>query len=209
MLVPPIDTLVGWITNKGKQPDCGSHRLREVDLDTETSRKKCKVVKMGASLPAVPTKSKDATKEVKQVEAKTKIGQVQPKAKGKGKEKAEKTAKPEQYIPGCQRCDDEPCLVIIGCEGLMEQDFNSRISSMHTKLLVMQLNVGTTVTLVNGLVGMVEKLRQEQVVPNPLFQPPTMSYGNSSFATAFGMRYLNSVYGPLVPPIPQSANIGQ
>ncbi|KAG2130434.1 uncharacterized protein EDB93DRAFT_1255920 [Suillus bovinus] len=274
--------------------------------------------RMGASLPAVPTKSKDATKEVKQVEVRTKIGRVQPKTKGKGKEKVEKITKPEQakkpisITTRAAMHQFQPTLILVSEDAMddtdqvvqgnddtdmpdvtdlqqetdiatkmviepevkdqhtagqsgaialvddfpadhwqketnviplpiypampatdrpsstpapsnthehvlalaaqvtamemanrnavarvnaMEQDFNSRISSMRLKLLVMQLNHGREASA--------------EVIPNPLFQPPTMSYGNSSSATVFGMRYLNSIFGPLVPPIPQSANIGQ
>jgi hypothetical protein len=90
----------------------------------------------------------------------------------------------------------------------MEHEFDTRISSMCAKLSSMQLDVSTTVTLVNGLVGIVEKLRQEHILPNPLFQPPAIRHGNESLATAFGMRYLNGVYGPLVAPVTLSAGVG-
>ncbi|KAG0692663.1 hypothetical protein DFH29DRAFT_882187 [Suillus ampliporus] len=56
----------------------------------------------------------------------------------------------------------------------MEQDFNTRISSMHAELSSMQLDVGATVTLVDGLVCLVEKLRQDHIVPNPSFPAPPM-----------------------------------
>ncbi|KAG0697644.1 hypothetical protein DFH29DRAFT_878573 [Suillus ampliporus] len=56
----------------------------------------------------------------------------------------------------------------------MEQDFDTCISSMCAELLSMQLDVGATVTLVNGLVCLVEKLQQDQVVPNPSFPAPPM-----------------------------------
>jgi len=91
----------------------------------------------------------------------------------------------------------------------MEHKFDTRISSMCTELSSMQLNVSTTMTLVNGLVGIVEKLRQERILPNPSFPPPAIRHGNESSATAFGMRYLNGVYGPSVAPVTLSAGVGQ
>ncbi|KAG1794830.1 uncharacterized protein HD556DRAFT_1442615 [Suillus plorans] len=91
----------------------------------------------------------------------------------------------------------------------MEHDFDARISSMRAELSAVQLDVGTTVTLVNGLVGLVEKLRQERVLANPSFPPPMVSHGNDSTATAFGMRYLNGVFGPSIAPIPLSVGVGQ
>ncbi|KAG1836548.1 hypothetical protein DFJ58DRAFT_734902 [Suillus subalutaceus] len=92
---------------------------------------------------------------------------------------------------------------------VMEHDFDTRISSMCAELSAMQLNVGATVTLVDGLVGLVEKLQQEWVLPNPSFPPPTMRQGNESSATALSMRYLNSVFDPSVAPIPLSVGINQ
>ncbi|KAG2057625.1 hypothetical protein BDR06DRAFT_1036812 [Suillus hirtellus] len=91
----------------------------------------------------------------------------------------------------------------------MEQEFDARISSMHAELSSMQLDVGATVTLVNGLVGLVKKLQQEQVVANPSFPPPALSHANESSATTFGMRYLNGVFGPSVAPMPLSVGVGQ
>ncbi|KAG1843072.1 hypothetical protein C8R48DRAFT_780809 [Suillus tomentosus] len=91
----------------------------------------------------------------------------------------------------------------------MEHDFDARISSMCAELSAMQLDVGTTVTLVNGLVSLVEKLRQEHVLANPSFPPPMVSHGNDSTATAFGMRYLNDVFGPSIAPMPLSVGVGQ
>ncbi|KAG1787533.1 uncharacterized protein HD556DRAFT_1312719 [Suillus plorans] len=91
----------------------------------------------------------------------------------------------------------------------MEQEFDARISLMRADLSSMQLDVGATVTLVNGLVGLVEKLQQERVLANPLFPPPMISHGNDTSATAFGMRYLNGVFGPSVAPIPISVGVGQ
>ncbi|KAG1807076.1 hypothetical protein EV424DRAFT_1544021 [Suillus variegatus] len=73
----------------------------------------------------------------------------------------------------------------------MEQEFDARISSMRAELSSMQLDVSATVTLVNGLVSLVEKLRQEWVLPNPSFALPMIGQGNDTLATAFGMRYLN------------------
>jgi len=89
----------------------------------------------------------------------------------------------------------------------MEHEFDTHISLMCAKLSSMQLDVSTTVTLVNGLVGIVEKLQQEHILPNPLFQPPAIRHGNESLATAFGMRYLNGVYGPSVAPVTLSAGV--
>ncbi|KAG1815461.1 hypothetical protein EV424DRAFT_1348452, partial [Suillus variegatus] len=91
----------------------------------------------------------------------------------------------------------------------MEREFDARISSMHAELSAMQLDVGATVTLVNGLVGLVEKLRQERVLPNPSFALPMIGQGNDTLATAFSMRYLNGVFGPSVVPIPVSVGVGQ
>ncbi|KAG2116989.1 uncharacterized protein F5147DRAFT_648607 [Suillus discolor] len=91
----------------------------------------------------------------------------------------------------------------------MEQEFDTRISSMCAELSSMQLDVGATVTLVNGLVCLVEKLRQERVIANPSFPPPMLSHGNESSATAFGMRYMNGVFGPLAAPTSLSAGVGQ
>ncbi|KAG2114322.1 uncharacterized protein F5147DRAFT_770303 [Suillus discolor] len=90
----------------------------------------------------------------------------------------------------------------------MEQEFDARISSMCAELSSMQLDVSATVTLVNGLVGLVKKLRQERVLANPSFPPPMLSHGNESSATAFGMRYLNGVFGPSVAPMPLSVGVG-
>ncbi|KAG0693560.1 hypothetical protein DFH29DRAFT_881371 [Suillus ampliporus] len=73
----------------------------------------------------------------------------------------------------------------------MEQDFDTRISSMHAELSSMQLDVGATVTLVDGLVCLVEKLQQDHVVPNPSFPAPVIGPANASTATAMGYRYLN------------------
>ncbi|KAG1889742.1 uncharacterized protein F5891DRAFT_1198405 [Suillus fuscotomentosus] len=92
---------------------------------------------------------------------------------------------------------------------VMEQDFEARISSMCAELSSMQLDVGTMVTLVNGLVGLVEKLWQERVLANPSFPPPMISHGNESSATTFGMRYLNGVFSPLVTPMPFSVGVSQ
>ncbi|KAG1859081.1 hypothetical protein C8R48DRAFT_674069 [Suillus tomentosus] len=91
----------------------------------------------------------------------------------------------------------------------MEHDFDACISSICAELSAMQLDVGTTVTLVNGLVGLVEKLWQEQVLANPLFPPLMVSHGNDSTATAFSMRYLNSVFSPSIAPIFLSVGVGQ
>ncbi|KAG1797137.1 uncharacterized protein HD556DRAFT_1466784 [Suillus plorans] len=91
----------------------------------------------------------------------------------------------------------------------IKHDFDARISSMRAELSAVQLDVGTTVMLVNGLVGLVEKLRQERVLANPSFPPPMVSHGNDSTATAFGMRYLNGVFGPSIAPIPLSVGVGQ
>ncbi|KAG2100518.1 hypothetical protein BD769DRAFT_1393941 [Suillus cothurnatus] len=91
----------------------------------------------------------------------------------------------------------------------MEHEFDTCISLMHAELSSMQLDVSTTVTLVNGLVCIVEKLRQECILPNPSFPPPAIRYGNESLATAFGMRYLNGVYGPSVAPVTLSAGVSQ
>ncbi|KAG1899438.1 uncharacterized protein F5891DRAFT_1189890 [Suillus fuscotomentosus] len=92
---------------------------------------------------------------------------------------------------------------------VMEQEFEARISSMRAELSSMQLDVGTMVTLVNGLVGLVEKLWQERVLANPSFPPPMISHGNESSATTFGMRYLNGVFSPLVTPMPFSVGVSQ
>ncbi|KAG2095125.1 uncharacterized protein F5147DRAFT_778819 [Suillus discolor] len=91
----------------------------------------------------------------------------------------------------------------------MEQEFDTRISSMRAELSSMQLDVGATVTLVNGLVCLVEKLRQERVIANPSFPLPMLSHGNESSATAFGMRYMNSVFSPSAAPTSLSAGVGQ
>ncbi|KAG2098279.1 uncharacterized protein F5147DRAFT_656158 [Suillus discolor] len=91
----------------------------------------------------------------------------------------------------------------------MEQEFDTWISSMHAELSSMQLDVGATVTLVNGLVGLVEKLWQEQVLANPSFLPPMISHGNDTSATTFSTRYLNGVFSPSVAPIPISVGVGQ
>ncbi|KAG1776223.1 hypothetical protein EV702DRAFT_1046375 [Suillus placidus] len=91
----------------------------------------------------------------------------------------------------------------------MELDFDSRICSMRAELSAMQFDVSAMVTLVNGLLNMVEKLRQERSVPNPSFLPPTMGTSHGSSATAMGMRYLNGVFGPSVTPNTDSVDIGQ
>ncbi|KAG0694187.1 hypothetical protein DFH29DRAFT_880869 [Suillus ampliporus] len=92
---------------------------------------------------------------------------------------------------------------------VMEQDFNTRISSMCAELSSMQLDVSTTVTLVNGLVCLVEKLQQDQVVANPSFPAPMISDVDGSSATTFNQRYLNGVFGPLVGAIPHSVGLNQ
>jgi len=92
---------------------------------------------------------------------------------------------------------------------VMEHEFDTCISLMHAELSSMQLDVSTTMMLVNGLVSIVEKLWQEHILPNPLFPPPAIRYGNESSATAFGMRYLNGVYGPSVAPVTLSAGVSQ
>ncbi|KAG1809845.1 uncharacterized protein HD556DRAFT_1452297 [Suillus plorans] len=91
----------------------------------------------------------------------------------------------------------------------MEQEFDTHISSMCAELSSMQLDVGATVTLVNRLVSLVEKLQQEWVLTNPSFSPPILSHGDDFSATTFGMRYLNGVFGPLVAPIPLSIGVSQ
>ncbi|KAG1770165.1 hypothetical protein EV702DRAFT_1202577 [Suillus placidus] len=91
----------------------------------------------------------------------------------------------------------------------MELDFDSRICSMSAELSAMQFDVSATVTLVNGLLNMVEKLQQERSVPNPSFLPPTMGPSHGSSATAMGMRYLNGVFGPSVTPNIDSVDVGQ
>jgi hypothetical protein len=91
----------------------------------------------------------------------------------------------------------------------MEYEFDTHISLMHAELSSMQLDVSTTMTLVNGLVGIVEKLWQECILPNPSFPLPAIRHGNESSATAFGMRYLNGVYSPSVAPVTLSAGVSQ
>ncbi|KAG0695462.1 hypothetical protein DFH29DRAFT_1005438 [Suillus ampliporus] len=91
----------------------------------------------------------------------------------------------------------------------MEQDFDTRISSMCMELSSMQLDVNTTMTLVNGLVCLVEKLWQDQVVANPSFPALVISHVNGSLATTLGLRYLNSVFSPSVGAIPMSVGVGQ
>lgn len=91
----------------------------------------------------------------------------------------------------------------------MEQEFDTCIFSMRAELSSMKLDVGATVTLVNGLVCLVEKLRQERVIANPSFPLPMLSHGNESSATTFGMRYMNGVFSPSAAPTPLSAGIGQ
>ncbi|KAG2050208.1 hypothetical protein BDR06DRAFT_974596 [Suillus hirtellus] len=91
----------------------------------------------------------------------------------------------------------------------MEHDFDTHISSMHAELSAVQLDVSTTITLVNGLVSLVKKLRQECVLANPSFPPPMVSHGNDSTATAFSMRYLNGVFGPFIAPMPLSVGVSQ
>ncbi|KAG1728246.1 uncharacterized protein EDB91DRAFT_1253509 [Suillus paluster] len=84
----------------------------------------------------------------------------------------------------------------------VQQDCETRISSMCAELSSMQFDLGTTVSLVNGLTSLVEKLREAQTVAHPSFPPPTMSNFGATSATpqmqAMGIRYLNSVYGPSV-----------
>ncbi|KAG2367551.1 hypothetical protein BDR07DRAFT_1478905 [Suillus spraguei] len=65
---------------------------------------------------------------------------------------------------------------------VMELEFKSHISAMRAELSNMQ---------------------------NPSFLPPMISHGNESSATAFGIRYLNGVFGPSVAPIPPSVGMGQ
>ncbi|KAG2134171.1 uncharacterized protein EDB93DRAFT_1254603 [Suillus bovinus] len=60
-----------------------------------------------------------------------------------------------------------------------------------------------------GKQPMVETLRQQCSVLNPSLPLPTMSHSHGSSATAMGMRYLNSVFGPLVAPNPPSVGGGQ
>ncbi|KAG0698121.1 hypothetical protein DFH29DRAFT_878203 [Suillus ampliporus] len=91
----------------------------------------------------------------------------------------------------------------------MEQDFNTHISSMRAELSSMQFDVGATITLVNGLVCLVEKLWQDHVIPNPSFPAPVISPANASTATAMGYRYLNGVFGPSVGPLPMSVGVGK
>jgi hypothetical protein len=62
----------------------------------------------------------------------------------------------------------------------MEHEFDTHISSMHTELSSMQLDVSTTMTLVNGLVSIVVKLWQERILPNPLFPLPAIRHGDES-----------------------------
>ncbi|KAG1730158.1 uncharacterized protein EDB91DRAFT_1252809 [Suillus paluster] len=84
----------------------------------------------------------------------------------------------------------------------VQQDCETRISSMHAKLSSMQFDLGTTVNLVNGLTSLVEKLREAQTIANPSFPPPMMSNFGATSATpqmqAMGIRYLNGVYSPSV-----------
>ncbi|KAG1726820.1 uncharacterized protein EDB91DRAFT_1254192, partial [Suillus paluster] len=84
----------------------------------------------------------------------------------------------------------------------VQQDCETRISSMHAELSSMQFDLGTTVSLVNGLTSLVEKLREAQTIANPSFPPPMMSNFGATSATpqmqAMGIRYLNGVYGSSV-----------
>ncbi|KAG1745808.1 uncharacterized protein EDB91DRAFT_1245960 [Suillus paluster] len=85
---------------------------------------------------------------------------------------------------------------------VVEQDYKTCISLMCAELSFMQLDLSATFTLVNGLVSLVEKLWQAHTVANPLFPSLMISnFGATLAATqvqALGMRYLNSMYSPLV-----------
>ncbi|KAG1747875.1 uncharacterized protein EDB91DRAFT_1245351 [Suillus paluster] len=84
----------------------------------------------------------------------------------------------------------------------VQQDCETRISSMRAELSSMQFDLGTTVSLVNGLTSLVEKLQEAQTIANPSFPPLMMSNFGATSATpqmqAMGIRYLNGVYGPSV-----------
>ncbi|KAG1752346.1 uncharacterized protein EDB91DRAFT_1243124 [Suillus paluster] len=84
----------------------------------------------------------------------------------------------------------------------VEQDCETWISSMRAELSFMHLDLGATVTLMNGLVGLVEKLQQTHTVANSLFPPLIISNFGATSATTqvqvMGIRYLNGVYSPLV-----------
>ncbi|KAG1766135.1 hypothetical protein EV702DRAFT_1257295 [Suillus placidus] len=82
----------------------------------------------------------------------------------------------------------------------MEQDFDSRITSMRAKFTNVQLSFNQMVDVVTGLSDMVEKFRQEHSFPNPSFPPPVMVPTGGSTATAMGVKYLTGVFGPSLAP---------
>ncbi|KAG1776911.1 hypothetical protein EV702DRAFT_1227857 [Suillus placidus] len=82
----------------------------------------------------------------------------------------------------------------------MEQDFDSRITSMRAEFTDVQLSFNQMVDVVTGLSNMVEKFRQEHSFPNPSFPPPVMVPTGGSTATAMGVKYLTGVFGPSLAP---------
>ncbi|KAG1775255.1 hypothetical protein EV702DRAFT_1236345 [Suillus placidus] len=82
----------------------------------------------------------------------------------------------------------------------MEQDFDSRITSMRAEFTDVQLSFNQTVDVVTGLSNMVEKFRQERSFPNPSFPPPVMVPTSGSTATAMGVKYLTGMFSPLLAP---------
>ncbi|KAG2741699.1 hypothetical protein P692DRAFT_201810151 [Suillus brevipes Sb2] len=89
----------------------------------------------------------------------------------------------------------------------VEQDFDSRITSMRAEFAAVQLSFNQTVEVVTGLSNLVEKLRQDRSMFNPSFPPPMLGSAGGSTATAMGVRYLPGVFGPSV--VPTSAAVGQ
>ncbi|KAG2737164.1 hypothetical protein P692DRAFT_201813050, partial [Suillus brevipes Sb2] len=72
----------------------------------------------------------------------------------------------------------------------VEQDCDSRITSMRAEFAAVQLSFNQTVEVVTGLSNLVEKLRQDRSIFNPSFPPPMLGSAGGSTATAMGVRYL-------------------
>ncbi|KAG0695111.1 hypothetical protein DFH29DRAFT_1005755 [Suillus ampliporus] len=91
--------------------------------------------------------------------------------------------------------------------------FTAQVAAMQmadqNALARVDLDVDITMTLVNGLVCLVEKLQQDQVIANPSFPALVISHANGSSATTLDLRYLNGVFSPSVGAIPMSVGVGQ